>query len=121
MRRWGWLLDTLVEFGDLERQLAWQNHQPGEFIPETLLDRWDTLFLGGTGLLEIGIPPTLIATLGGFDNHLREQVFNIPDSTGLANFISNDPSWQSARAYANVTLARIVSLTEPILIEIDLN
>lgn len=114
LRRKGLLLDILAEMSSVERQLVAQTKRPWAFVPDDLVERWDTIFLGGYGLSEIGLSDEVIAILLDFDFHLDELVGQLPLAEGdKTDYIRYDEVWSIIRSLADWTLTRLAELGPP--------
>ena len=114
LSRWGYLLDTLSEMSDVERQLVVQNYQPGVFVPIDLLDQWDSYFQGGYGLHRIGVADHMIALLLEFDSHLDELIDYLPENADdKEDYIRHNEAWQAVCELADWTLARVEDFLTP--------
>ncbi len=113
--RWGQLLGILAALGDVERQVVLQGHEPGAFVPDTLIEQWIDTFRGGRRLAAAGVPPQLIGILRDFDANLHTISEYLPhDAADRLAYIRHDEAWQAVRELANWTLSRIVEATRPL-------
>lgn len=120
--RWGALLGTLSEIGDLERQVVVQIEDPVSFVPDSLLEQWYGIFRGGHGLRKAGVSEELLEILLEFDYGLDQVVDIIPDDAAdKVIFLRSDTVWQAVREMAEWALDRIVDATTPEPVDITLN
>lgn len=114
LSRKGFLLDILSEMSSIERQLVAQTQKPMAFVPDDLIERWDTIFLGGYSLSEIGFSDEALLILLDFDSQLEELVGELPLAEGdKADYIRNDEIWAIVRSLADWTLTMLAELGMP--------
>jgi hypothetical protein len=112
--RWGLLLSILEEMSDIELQVVAQVSQPTQFVPDSLLDRWDSTFQSGTGLLNSGLSNDILSIVVEFDIQLDNLIDVVPgDTEDKENYIRYDSVWQIICEMAEFTLVQIVSHTVP--------
>ncbi len=112
--RWGLLLSILEEMSDIELQVVAQVSQPTQFVPDNLLDRWDSTFQSGTGLLNSGLSNDILSIVVEFDIQLDNLIDVVPgDTEDKENYIRYDSVWQIICEMAEFTLVQIVSHTVP--------
>ena len=111
LKRWGLLLDTLNDMSDVERQVIVQGDDPASFVPDTLLDRWQSIFRGGWGLTKIGLSELTLSILLEFDHYLDQLVELLPEYIDdKEDYIRYDEAWQTVRELADWTLSRIAEM-----------
>jgi hypothetical protein len=122
LTRKGLLLDVLSEMSSVERQLVAQTQNPWDFVPDDLIERWDTTFLGGYGLSEIGFSDEALLILLDFDTQLEELIGELPLAEGdKVDYIRNDEIWAIVRSLADWTLTLLAELGIPKEPEFSLN
>jgi hypothetical protein len=113
-KRWGRLLSILEEMSDIELQVVAQVSQPGQFIPDSLLDRWDNTFQDGVSLLNAGLSNDILSTVIEFDIQLDNLIDVVPgDTLDKEDYIRHDSVWQVICEMAEFTLMQIVVHTIP--------
>jgi hypothetical protein len=114
LKRWGLLLSILEEMSDIELQVVAQVSQPAQFVPDSLLDRWDNTFQGGVGLLNTGLSNDILSIVIEFDIQLDNLIDVVPgDTIDKEDYIRHDSVWQIICEMAEFTLMQIVSHTVP--------
>ena len=114
LRRRGLLLDILAEMSSVERQLVAQTQKPWAFVPDDLVERWDTIFLDGYGLTEIGFSSEALVVLLDFDAQLGKVVGELlPTEDNKADYIRNDEMWSIVRDLADRALTLLAQLAKP--------
>lgn len=109
LKRWGVLLDVLAELSDIEHQVVLQVHQPGRFVPDDLLERWDEAFQGGLRIRQLGLSDALLATLIEFDYQLDSLIDIVPgDPPDKESYIRNDEIWQVVCELAEYTISQVM-------------
>lgn len=110
----GMLLDILTEFGDVERQLIVQGHEPGIFVPDDLIDRWYSTYFGNRPRASFEVSDSISSILAEFSVQLDELTVQLPESVeNKEHYIQHDEGWRTVRELAQWVLTRITLITIP--------
>jgi hypothetical protein len=114
LQRLGLLLDILTEFGDVERQLIVQTHEPGIFVPDDLMDRWYSAYFGYRPRASHEVSDAISSILAEFSIQLDELTGQLPESVeNKEHYIQYDDAWRTVRELAKWALTRITLITIP--------